>query len=335
MPKKNSRIAPVEDSTAVVEDGRTILRAEADAIRKLSDSLDESFRSAVQLILDMPREGRVIVSGMGKAGFIGMKLSATLASTGLPSFFLHPAEAVHGDLGRYTKCDVALILSNSGETYEVLRVLPHVKRMGCSTIAITSSVDSSLGRHSDVTLEIGKITEAGPLGVAPTTSTTLMLALGDALAMAVLKNRGLTHEEFAALHPAGNIGRLLMLVSDIMRRGEENCIAPHTRSVREVVHLITTTKGRPGAAAIVDDHGVLVGVFTDGNLRRCLDDRLDFLDQPVERYMSKTPKSVRPDQLVQEALRVMTEHRIDQVIVVDATGHPVGMIDIQDVSRLT
>jgi arabinose-5-phosphate isomerase len=325
------------DSTqlAAIEDGRAILRAEAEAILTLSDSLDESFRSAVQLILDMPREGRVIVSGMGKAGFIGMKISATLASTGLPSFFLHPAEAVHGDLGRYTKCDVALILSNSGETYEVLRVLPHVKRMGCSTIAITGSVDSSLGRHSDVTLSIGKIVEAGPLGVAPTTSTTLMLALGDALAMAVLKNRGLTHEEFAALHPAGNIGRLLMVVSDIMRRGDENCVAPTSATVRDVIHRITITKGRPGAAAIVDPDGTLVGVFTDGNLRRCLDERLDFLDKPVEHFMSKNPKSVRPEQLVQEALRVMTEHRIDQVIVVDAAGAPIGMIDIQDVSRLT
>lgn len=335
MPKKNSRPAPVENPDTVVDDGRAILRAEAEAILKLGDSLDASFRSAVQLILDMPREGRVIVSGMGKAGFIGMKISATLASTGLPSFFLHPAEAVHGDLGRYTKCDVALILSNSGETYEVLRVLPHVKRMGCSTIAITGSAESSLGRHSDVTLEIGKITEAGPLGVAPTTSTTLMLALGDALAMAVLKHRGLTHEEFAALHPAGNIGRLLMLVSDIMRRGEENCVAKHSSTVREVVHQITITKGRPGAAAIINDKGALIGVFTDGNLRRCLDDKLDFLDQPVENFMSRTPKSVRPEQLVQEALRVMTEHRIDQVIVVDAADHPIGMIDIQDVSRLT
>jgi len=264
-----------------------------------------------------------------------MKISATLASLGLPSFFLHPAEAVHGDLGRYSKCDVALILSNSGETYEILRVLPHVKRMGCSTIAITGSPDSSLGRHSDVTLAIGKITEAGPLGVAPTTSTTLMLALGDALAMAVLKHRGLTHEEFAALHPAGNIGRLLMLVSDIMRRGEENCVVPHTMTVRDAIHQITITKGRPGAAAVINGAGELIGIFTDGNLRRCLDERKDFLDRPVELFMSTGPKSVKPEQLVQEALRVMTEHRIDQVIVIDELNHPVGMIDIQDVSRLT
>lgn len=335
MSKKTNRSRPDDVPPPAIEDGRAILRAEAQAILTLSEALDESFHSAVQLILDMPREGRVIVSGMGKAGFIGMKISATLASTGLPSFFLHPAEAVHGDLGRYTKCDVALILSNSGETYEVLRVLPHVKRMGCSTIAITGSAESSLGRHSDVTLAIGKIAEAGPLGVAPTTSTTLMLALGDALAMAVLKNRGLTHEEFAALHPAGNLGRLLMVVSDIMRRGEENCVAPATATVREVIHQITITKGRPGAAAIVDSDGHLVGVFTDGNLRRCLDERLDFLDKPVAGFMSANPKAVRPDQLVQEALRVMTEYRIDQVIVVDSRGTPLGMIDIQDVSRLS
>jgi arabinose-5-phosphate isomerase len=332
MPKKKPLTEPTPSDIITV--GREILRAEAEAITTLSESLDESFRSAVQLILDMPREGRVIVSGMGKAGFIGMKLSATLASTGLPSFFLHPAEAVHGDLGRYTKCDVALILSNSGETYEVLRVLPHVKRIGCSTIAITGSTDSSLGRHSDVTLAIGKIAEAGPLGIAPTTSTTLMLALGDALAMAVLKQRGLTHDEFAAFHPAGNIGRLLMVVADVMRTGDESCLVPETMSVRDVVHQITITKGRPGAAAVVDNQGVLAGIFTDGDLRRCLEERRDFLDRPVREHMGRNPRSIRGDQLVQEALRIMTEYRIDQVVVLDDTDRPVGMIDIQDVSRI-
>lgn len=319
--------APLQSSCTYAAD---ILRLEAGALRAVAELLDERFDRAVELILNMPDQGRVVVSGMGKAGFIAMKISATFASTGVPSYFLHPAEAIHGDLGRYTKNDIALLLSNSGETEETVGILPHVRRIGCPVIAITGNCDSTLGKHSDVVLSIGKIEEAGPLGLAPTTSTTAMLALGDALAMAVLKRQNFSKERFALYHPGGNLGRGLMLVSEVMRKGDENCVVSQSMKTRDVLHSITTTKGRPGAAAIVDASGKLRGVFTDGNLRRLLEQGDEFLDLPIKKVMTSNPKTIAPSQIVQEALRVMSEHKIDQLIVMDERKKPVGMIDIQD-----
>ena len=315
-------------ASSILAFGREIVAEESKAVSGLE--LDEQFENAVRLIRGMSREGRVIVSGMGKAGFIAMKISATMASTGTPSFFLHPAEAVHGDLGRYTKQDVALLISNSGETEEVLRILPHIKRIGCPIISVTGDSSSTLARHSDVTISVGKLTEAGPHGLAPTTSTTVMLVLGDALAMTVMSLRELSKEEFAYYHPGGNLGRSLMTVSDVMRTGEEHCIVREDMLARDVLHQITTTKGRPGAATIVSAQGNLVGIFTDGDLRRCLDQQADFLNAAISQVMGKSPKTISSDKLAQEALRIMTEKKIDQLIVVSEKGLPVGMIDIQD-----
>ena len=312
------------------EYARNVLLIEAKAIEKLSDGLDENFAHAVNTIMEIPQGGRVIVSGMGKAGFIAMKISATLASLGVPSFFLHPSEAVHGDLGRYTKNDVSMILSNSGETPEILRLLPHLKQIGCPLISITGSKNSSLAKHSDVVLPIGKLEEAGPLGLAPTTSTTVMLALGDALAMTIVENKGLSPKEFAKFHPGGDLGRSLTLVSEIMRSGEENCIVPLDMKTREVIHKISTTKGRPGAACVADARGKLFGIFTDGNLRRCLDNNQDFLDRPISEFATRNPKIIYKDKLVQEALRLMSDNKIDQLIVSDQEGSILGLIDIQD-----
>ncbi len=314
----------------IISYGRSIVGLEAEAINSVIPLIDSSFESAIKQILAIPRGGRVIVSGIGKAGFIGMKISATLASTGTPSFFLHPAEAVHGDLGRYTKDDLALILSNSGETAEILKILPAIKRVGCPVISITATKNSSLAQHSDIIICIGNIPEVGPLALAPTTSTTTMLALGDAIAMTVINQRGFTKEEFSFFHPGGQLGRKLMLIKEVMRHGEENAIISEDALSKEVIHLITVTKGRPGAASLVNKTGKLTGVFTDGDLRRCLEQSNNFLNEPINKFMGKNPKVCSPDQLVEEALHIMTQHRIDQVIVVDTNNRPIGLVDIQD-----
>jgi len=315
--------------------GKNIVGLEAEAVNSVCGLIDSSFESAVKMILRIPSTGRVIVSGIGKAGFIGMKISATLASTGTPSFFLHPAEAVHGDLGRYAKDDIALILSNSGETPEILRILPSIKRVGCPIISITGSKSSTLAKHSEATLLIGKVDEVGPLGLAPTTSTTVMLALGDALAMTVLNQRGFSKEEFAQYHPGGALGRKLMTVAEAMRQGEEHAVARDNLLCKEVIHIISATKGRPGAAAIVNTEGRLVGVFTDGDLRRCLDMNSNFLNEPISKYMGRSPKTCKASQLVEEALRLMSQFKIDQLLVTDEENHPIGTLDIQDVLSIS
>jgi len=313
---------------------RQILSDEGQAILHLRDLLDESFDHAVSILLDMEQHGRLVVSGMGKAGIIGMKLSATFASTGIPSYFLHPAEAVHGDLGRFTSKDVALILSNQGETGEVLAMLPNLKRMGCPTICMTSRSSSSLAKHSDVVLLIGEQKETGPLGLAPTTSTTVMLALGDALAMAALQKQNFTREQFAFYHPSGSLGRALMTVRDIMRSDKKLCQVAPSLKIREVIHSISKTEGRPGAAVVVNPDNSLAGIFTDGDLRRCLQEDKDFLDLPVAQKMGKNPKTVKESALVQDALRILSENKIDQVIVLNDADHPVGLVDIQDIVSL-
>jgi len=249
----------------------------------------------------------------------------------VPSFSVHPAEASHGDLGRFTPADVVIALSNSGQTLELLQILPALKRLQTKIIAITGNADSELAKASDVVLSIGKLKESGPLGIAPTTSTTVMLALGDALATSVLEAKGITPQEFALNHPGGTIGRSLLMVKEVMRTGESLCVVKSSALVRDMLHAITITRGRPGCAAIVADSGELAGVFTDGDLRRCLEHNPGFLERPVEEVMSTTPKTVSPDVLAEEALAILTKHHIDQVVVIDAKNLPIGMIDIQDV----
>ena len=314
----------------LIEYGRHIVEDEISALGLTRELIGESFAEAVQLILSLPDSGRVVVAGMGKASYVAMKISATLASTGTRSFFLHPAEAVHGDLGRFSPDDIVLILSNSGDTAEITNMLRPIKRMGCPLISITGKPESTLAEFSSVVLSLGDISEAGPLGLAPTSSAIAMLALGDALAMTIVKSRNFTKQEFARFHPGGSLGRQLLLVSEIMRSDDKHAVIPDTTSAREVLHVITCTRGRPGAAALVNSDGVLSGVFTDGDLRRCLEKDESFLDKPISEVMGKSPKTIHPEQMALEALKVISEHKIDQLIVVDANRRPIGLIDVQD-----
>jgi arabinose-5-phosphate isomerase len=320
----------ISSSPEDCEYGRSIIQHQIAQLQHISDRLDGNFSQAVSVLFNLHSGARIVVAGMGKAGYIGMKLSATLASIGFPSFFLHPADAIHGDLGRLQKDDVVVLLSHSGETDEIVRLLPRIKQFGATCIAITSSNSSTLSRHSDIVIETGKIPEAGLLGLAPTTSTGVMLAIGDALAMTLLKRRGISREEYAAFHPGGDLGRSLMLVSEIMRSGDSLCIVQDQTSVKESLKMITETQGRPGCAAIVNSDGGLVGVFTDGDLRRCLDKEHDFLSHPIGKYCSRTPVTIRSEQLAQEACRIIQERKVNSLFVLDCNEKPIGMLHIQD-----
>lgn len=307
-----------------------VIRTEARTIAGLERFLDERFDRAVELILRC--RGNVVVTGMGKAGIIGQKVSATLASTGTPSIFLHGADALHGDLGRMRPADVVLALSNSGETPETRLIVPVARRLGAGVIAMTGHPESSLARSADCVLEIGRVDEACPLGLAPTASTSALLALGDALAMVVLAERDFRREDYALFHPAGSLGRRLMRVSEVMRKGDELPLVAAGTSLRQVLRVMSETPGKPGAALVTAADGRLAGIFTDGDLRRVLErTEPDQLEQPIDGVMTADPKSVRPDVLVEEAQHLLTEHRVDQLPVLDDGGRPVGLLDVQDV----
>ena len=318
--------------------GREVICTEGEALLALADRLGPSFAEVVELILGC--QGRVVTTGMGKAGIVGQKVSATLASTGTPSLSLHPAEAFHGDLGRIVRHDVVLAISNSGETEEIVRLVPEVKKIGASIIAMTGDAHSTLGRYADVTLELGKIEEACPLGLAPSCSTTAMLALGDAVALAVLKRRNLSKEDFARYHPAGDLGRQLLKVEEVMRTGELFPVVHRTTKVKDALKTIARSKDRSGSVAgsvsIVDDGGKLVGIFTDGDLRRHLESEgAALLDRPVEEVMTPGPRlHIQVGRLATEALRIMAENQIDDLPVVDDDFHPQGNIDIQDLLQV-
>ncbi|MDP6538022.1 MAG: KpsF/GutQ family sugar-phosphate isomerase [Planctomycetota bacterium] len=306
-----------------------VIRSEARAIAELEGLLDESFSRAVDMTLAC--EGLLVVTGMGKAGLVGQKISATLASTGTPSLFLHPAEALHGDLGRVREQDVLLALSNSGETAEVNATLPTATRIGAGVVAMTGRPDSAMARLADCVLDIGRVEEACPLRLAPTASTSAMLALGDALAMVVLAERGFDREDYARFHPAGNLGRRLMPVGEVMRKDQELPLVPSGAAVREVLITMSNTPGRPGAALVVDEAGSLVGIFTDGNLRRMLESgRAGHLDVAVDEFMGCDPKTIGPQEPVESAQRLLQAHRVDQIPVLDGAGRPVGLLDVQD-----
>lgn len=309
-----------------LEYARTILRTEAEAVLSVIDRVDGSFVRAVGLVLDC--RGRVVVTGMGKPGIIGRKISATLASTGTPSLFLHPADAYHGDLGRVVKEDVVLALSNSGETEEIVRLLPLLRKIGATLVAMTGNGRSTLARTCDLLLDLGPITEACPLGLAPTASTTALLALGDALALCVLKERGFNQEQYAFYHPGGDLGRKLLKVGDIMRTGEKCPTVGPDESVQQV--LVAITRARAGAVSVVGPDGRLAGIFTDGDLRRHLERTADLLHAPVREVMTRTPVTITPERLASEALRLLKDRRIDELPVVDAERRPVGMLDVQD-----
>lgn len=311
---------------ALVEYGHTVLAAESDAIGRVR--LEESFAEAVRMILDC--KGRVVVTGMGKTGFVAQKISATLASTGTPSLYVHPAEAAHGDLGRIAKADVVFALSNSGETEEILRLLPALKKMGVPIVALTRDRQNSLARAAQLVVEVGNVEEACPMGLAPTASTSVLLALGDAIAMTVLANRPFDREEFALFHPAGKIGRGLMKVREIMRFGDSNPLVREDAPLSAAVAVMTETPGRPGATSVIDAAGRLVGIFTDGDLRRLVEHGQTDFNRPVSTAMGRNPRTVRPDAPVQDGARILRQASVDQVPVVDSEGRPVGLLDVQD-----
>ena len=309
---------------------RQVLKIESDSIKRLSSRINKDFEKAVNLIF--ASKGRVVVTGMGKAGIIGNKISATLASTGTPSLWLHSAEAIHGDLGRVRKEDVVIAISSSGETEEVVKLVPNIKKIGAKLIAITGSMRSTLARNSDATLDVSIKKEACPLGLAPMASTTTMLAMGDALCAALIDKRRFKKIDFAFLHPGGNLGKQLLLkVEDIMRKDAANPIVKQGTKVKDVLLKITTA--RAGSATVVDAKGKLKGIFTDGDLRRHLEDGEDLTKKKVSDVMTKNPKALKKGRLAVEALRILREHKIDEIPIVDERGRAIGLVDVQDLLK--
>lgn len=309
---------------------RHTLQIEADAVAALSDRLTADFPRAVQMLLNC--SGRVVVSGIGKSGHIGRKVAATLASTGTPAFFVHPAEASHGDLGMVTRDDVLIAFSNSGETSELLSIVPIIKRFGAKLISVTGNARSNLAQLADVHLDAGVEKEACPLNLAPTASTTAALALGDALAVAVLDARGFGEEDFARSHPGGALGRkLLTYVRDVMRTG--NAVPQVRESTPLAQALMEITRKGMAMTAVVDPDGLAVGVFTDGDLRRLLETPRDWKTVPIGEVMHRNPFTVGPDQLAVEAVEIMEANRINQLLVVDGDNRLVGALHIHDLTR--
>jgi arabinose-5-phosphate isomerase len=312
-------------------DMKTVFETEINALLKLKESLGNNFSEAVQMLLEC--KGRVIVTGIGKSGLIGKKIVATLASTGTPSLFLHPAEGLHGDLGMVTKEDVVIAISNSGESEEVLRTLPSIKRIGAKVIALVGNEDSTLADKSNITLSYGKVDEACPLGLAPTTTTTLTLVIGDAIAVALLKARDFKPENFALYHPGGSLGkRLLLTVQDVAGESAVNPIAQAKDKVQDVLFKITETG--LGAISVVDHAGKLIGILTDGDIRRQLSITNDILSKPVSEIFNPNPKTIQYNTLAAEALRLMEEYKINVVPVVNEDKEPLTMIHMQNLTKV-
>ena len=312
---------------------RHVLEVEAGALRRLVPRIGQDFAQAARMLYRC--RGNVITSGIGKAGIIAQKISATLASTGTPSHFLHAAEAVHGDLGRVRPGDVVLILSYGGETAEVSRLLGQLEKMKVPVIAMTGTPDSTLARKATVLLGMGHIDEACPMGLAPSATTTAMLALGDALALSVLemRQRGgqFSREEFALYHPAGSLGRQLLMVETLMRRGKDLPVARDNLTVRVALATVRKMRRRSGAVCLVDGRGRLTGIFTDADLRRLLEaGREDALDRPIAQVMTRGPKRVQAGDSAAEAIQIINRYFIEELPVVDARGRLVGLLDVQD-----
>lgn len=315
---------------SVIELAREVLRIEARAVDAIADRLDEHFSAAVALMLAC--QGRVVVSGMGKSGHIGRKIAATLASTGTPAFFMHPAEASHGDLGMITGQDLVLALSNSGESGELLAIVPQIKRTGARLISMTGNPDSELAKESDVHLDASVAQEACPLGLAPTASTTAALALGDALAVALLDARGFSAEDFARAHPGGALGRrLLVHVRDVMRRDDQ--IPRVAQGAGLAAALLEMSRKGLGMTAVVDGAGRPVGIFTDGDLRRAFENGVNVADTQVDTVMHVRPQTISPYQLAVEAVELMESHKINGLLVVNEHGVLVGALNMHDLLR--
>jgi len=298
-----------------IQTAKRVLNIEADAISGLAKRLDSNFSTAIDLILNSSASGggKVIITGIGKSGLICKKIAATFASTGTPAFFLHPAEGVHGDLGMLMKGDVVIAVSNSGETEEIMRILPLIKRMGVKLIAMTGDVNSNLAKAGDVVLDIGVEQEACPLGLAPTASTTAALAMGDALAVALLEKKGFKQEDFALLHPAGSLGKKLLKIDELMHTGENIPLVNINASMKQAILEITAK--RLGITGVIDKAGRLVGVITDGDLRRALEKRGDILKNKVKDVMTKNPKKIEKGSLAESALKMMEDYSITTLFV--------------------
>ncbi len=309
---------------------RQVLDIEARAIRHLMTRLDASFSTAVSLVMGC--RGRVVVSGIGKSGHVARKIASTLASTGTPAFFVHSAEASHGDLGMVTRDDVFIGLSNSGESSELLAIVPVLKRQGAKLIAMTGSAASSLAKQSDVHLYAGVEMEACPLNLAPTASTTVALALGDALAVALMRARGFTRDEFALSHPGGALGRrLLTMVSDVMRSGA--AIPSVTDDVSIMEAMLEMSRGAMGMTAVVDAARRVTAIFTDGDLRRAIEKGVDLKHTPIKQVMSAGPRTIAADRLAAEAVEIMERNKVNQLLVVDGGGVLVGALNMHDLFR--
>ncbi len=323
------------DTYPNLEVARRVIATEAECIGALAGRIDERFAAAADAVYQCG--GTVVLTGIGKAGIVAQKVSATLASTGTPSIFLHPVEALHGDLGRVRRDDVVIILSHSGTTEEIIRLVDHLKARGAHLVAITATDDSPLAEYADIVLCYGDVDEACPLGLAPSASTSCMLALGDALALTVMDMRNFSPEEFAAFHPVGALGRSLMKVEEAMtfRSGERLPVADENQTVRRVLTDAEKVKRRAGAVLLVDEAGKLTGILTDGDLRRrIIRDGDAFLDSPAGEVMHRAPKHIAAGELASEAMAIMNEYRIDELPVVDSDGKPIGLLDVQDLVGL-
>ena len=313
-----------------LQKAKDTLLIEAQAVKDQINHIDENFVKAVSLIESS--SGRVVIIGLGKSGHIGRKIAATMASIGVPSIYLHPAECLHGDLGMIMKDDVVILLSYSGETEEIKQVLPVLQRMKLKTIAVTGRVNSQTWKNCDVIIDSSVEKEACPYNLAPTASTTALLALGDALALVLSERRGFKKEDFAIFHPLGAIGnkikRLTMKVKDIMRQGKANPIVKDTATVQDALLIMTGT--RVGATSVVDDNGKLLGFFTDGDLRRQIQLHDDLLKKKISEVMTKNPSTITPEMLVLDAEKILQEKNIDNIPVVDENNKPVGILDERD-----
>ncbi len=316
------------------DQAKRVLRIEADAVAALIDRIDERFEQAIKIILNC--KGRVVVTGMGKSGLIGKKIAATLASTGTPALFLHPAEGIHGDLGMVTRGDAVIALSNSGETEEIARMLPSLKRLGIKIISLTGNPESTLAKNSDVVIEVGVKEEACPLGLAPTASTTATLAMGDALAVVLLDQRGFREEDFACFHPGGTLGKKLLLrVRDLMHIGADVPVVSEGTLIKDAIYEISSKK--MGVTAVVNAAGKLVGVISDGDLRRWMEKTEktgeNLLAKEAKEIMTRKPKIARKDSLAAEAVSIMEKNSITCLIVADADAKPEGVIHLHDLLK--
>ncbi len=333
MPQQSSPVDPtplVPDPEQLLSSGREVIETEARALGNLMGRIDDAFVAACRELYAC--KGRVVVTGMGKSGHVGRKISATLASAGTPSFFLHPGEASHGDMGMITSEDVVLAISNSGDTSEILTILPLIKRLGVPLIGLTGNPDSRIAREANINIDVSVEQEACPLGLAPTASTTAALAMGDALAIALLEARGFSSEDFARSHPGGRLGRRLLLhISDVMHTGDG--VPAVSSSVRLSDALMEMTRARLGMTAIVDDERRVLGIFTDGDLRRTLDKQVDVHKVSIDDVMTAGCVTVRSDLLAAEALNIMQKHAINALLVVDEDERLVGALNMHDLLR--